>query len=359
MSLKKDITRRLDHIKSISSDAGLRNDVRKIPKYEFHVHLGGSIRRTTLADLARKNGVNLPASNKHFLNAASLIEFSSGLTLWELFHKIYLWSWSCVKSCEDIERIVVEFLEDSYNQGVVHSEFTVSGSYLMKNFPFDEWTDAVGSGIGITRKGVPIAAAAILDVSRRSGPEEAECNIKKVIEKRPPAICGIGMGGDEVAYPSSAFKGAFEMAREAGLDSTVHVAEFNPGEVTIGVINELRPRRLGHALNTVKSAEAYRLLRNSGLHVESCPTCNYVGGMGGIDDLSKHPVRRYFDDGIPVSINTDDPQIFGYDLIDTYAALYKEGLFSCEELQMINARSAEAAFIGTTKRGPLQRAEIL
>lgn len=345
MELKEHIARSIHHIKTLTNDPALRSAIQAIPKYELHVHLAGAIRRKTLVDLATKNNIGLPAAKKHFLQAPTLLDFSTGSKAWELFHTIYKWCWSCIKSCEDLERIVIEFLEDSHAQGVVHSEFTVSGSYITRAFPFDEWTDAIASGINIARKNTPIVAGAILDISRRFGAENALKNVEQILKSRPTAICGIGMGGDEVKYPHHLFKDAFALALENNIGSTVHVSEFTPGETTIEAINELKPQRLGHALNTIRSEEAYKTLKGSNLHVESCPLCNYVARMGGVDELYKHPVKRYFDDGIPISINTDDPRIFGFDLIDNYICLMRELGFSIEDFETINRRTSDFVFV--------------
>jgi len=345
MQLRDKIIQRLRHVRTLCDDDGLRNEIRSIPKYEFHVHLGGSIRRETIVRLAEKNGVPLPASKSDFMKAVCPLEHFPGDALWELFHNTYKWHWSCVKSCEDLERIVREFLEDSHLQGVVHTEFTLSGSYLMKAFPFDEWTDAVARGIKGAKKDFPITAAAILDISRRFGIENALNTIRQVIQKRPKCICGIGMGGDEVKYPHHLFKEAFELARENNISSTVHVSEFAPGETTISAIDELRPNRLGHALNTIKSDAAYERMKDSGIHVEICLLCNYVAGMGVIDRIADHPIRKYYNDGVPISINTDDPRIFGYDLIDNYICLMKEADFTPDDFRTINERAPEFAFV--------------
>jgi adenosine deaminase len=193
--LRKKVQERLAYIKLLAADPALREDVRRLPKCELHVHLGGSIRRETAVRLAEKNGVPLPAPKKDFLAARTPLEFFGGGEMWELFHNTYKWHWSCVRSCEDLSLIVREFLEDSYLQGIALSEFTVSGSYVTVNFPFDEWTGAVADGILEAQKKYPIKAGAVLDISRRLGPESALNNVRQLIERRPSCICGIGMGG--------------------------------------------------------------------------------------------------------------------------------------------------------------------
>ncbi len=338
------IKSRLDHIRSVVVDNDLIADLKKIPKHEFHVHLGGSIRRETALDLAQKNNIPLPSSKEDFLKAAAPLVLFQSEYLWQLFHKTYQWHWSCVKTCDDLQRIVFEFLEDSCNQGVIHSEFTVSGTYLMKTFPFDEWVDAISLGIKKARSLFSIKAAVILDISRRSGPENAIKSVEKIIKRGRETVCAIGMGGDEVKYPHHLFTKAFALAKESKIPSTVHVSEFRDGSTTTDAIRDLSPNRLGHALTTIKSAKAYEALKESGLHVESCPLCNYVGRMGDIGHLSEHPIKQYYDDGIPVSINTDDPQIFGFDLLDNYYLLMKEAGFEMEDFNEINLAAAKHAF---------------
>lgn len=345
MELKKIILQRLGHVRNIAADADLREEIRGIPKYELHVHLGGSIRRETAVELAEKNGVPLPVPRRDFLSARSPLEFFEGAALWEHFHKAYMWHMSCLTTCDDVERVVFEFFEDSHAQGVIHSELTVSGSYLMNAFPFDEWTDAAGRGVKSAERKFGIRAAVLLDISRRFGAENALKTVEKLIDRRPACIAGIGMGGDEVKYPHIMFKEAFRLARENGIPSNVHVAEFCPGESVISALENLKPGRLGHALNVIRSKAAYDVLKRSGIHVESCPLCNYVGGMGIIEKLSDHPIRRYFLDGIPLSINTDDPRIFGFDLIDNYVCLMKELSFTLDEFRGINQTERVLPFL--------------
>lgn len=344
MKLIQTILQRLDYVKKLGSDPDLREQIRKIPKYELHVHLGGSIRRSTIVDLAEKNGVSLPTAKKVFLEAPLPLAFFTGDIIWELFHNAYKWHWSCVKSCEDLQRIVFEFLEDSSGQGVVHSEITVSGSYLMSAFPFDEWTDAVRIGIEEAKKKFSINGIAIFDISRRSGKEKAIENVRLLIDRRPYAIAAIGMGGDESVYPHADYKDAFDLARKKNIHRTVHTSELTHGNTTMEAISELNPERLGHALNTFKSTRAYEALKKSGLHVESCPLCNFVSGIGNLQSLKDHPARKYFMDGIPLSINSDVPRIFGFDLIDNYICLMKELDFSIHDLEMTNKNAQKSSF---------------
>ncbi|MBI4366096.1 MAG: hypothetical protein HY543_04675 [Deltaproteobacteria bacterium] len=339
------IAHRLRHVHSLCDEPDLKRAIAAIPKCELHVHLAGAIRRHTLLDLAKRHGVALPADEETFLASPSLLLLSSGEGIWDVFHRMYQWCWSCVQSCEDLERIVFEFLEDSARQGVIHSEFTVSGTALMRKFPFDEWAHAVAMGIDRARRLHAIRAAAILDISRRSGPAQARANVERVVKHRPRAICGIGMGGDEVTYPDALFHEAFACARTHKIPSTVHVAEFNPGETTVTALEMLQPDRLGHALTTIGSAPAYALMRARGIPVEICPVGNFVTGAGNLQRLADHPIRRYYDDGIPLSINTDDPRIFGVDLIDTYICLVKELGFTLRDFATINAQAMAAGFV--------------
>ena len=345
MDIKSLTLSRLAYIKEVCGDLELRRQIIKIPKYELHVHLGGSIRRSTIVELAKKNSVPLPASKKDFIKAMTPLEFFRGDNLWELFHNTYMWHWSCVRSCDDLERIVFEFLEDSAEQGVVHSEITVSGTYLMNTFPFDEWVNASSCGIARAERAYGISGGIILDISRRSGPEKALEKVLMLAESGSDCLCGIGMGGDEVKHPYHLFKEAFSVARKKGIPSTIHVSEFLDGNATIGVIKELKPDRIGHALTTLSSPEAYDLLKSSGVHVETLPLCNYMGGMGGIDDISKHPICRYYKDGVSLSINSDDPQILGFDLLDCYVFLMKEAGFILDDYDKINRSASENVFV--------------
>lgn len=344
MPLLNEILTRLERVRTVAANPELRAEIRKIPKYELHVHLGGSIRRETAIQLAEKNGISLPSLKKSFAETPTPLQHFAGDQLWELFHNTYAWHWSCVQTCDNLKRIVIEFLEDSHEQGVVYSEIIVAGSFVMNRFPFTEWTHAIQEAIEEAERSLGIRSGYLLDISRRSGPEVATSNVRKIIKHRPAHLVGISMGGDEVKYPCRNYSEAFALARENNIPSTVHVSEFNPGETTTEAIDNLQPNRLGHALNTIKSPRAYQKLLQSGIPVESCPLCNFVGGMGGRNNLWDHPIRKYFLDDIPLSINTDDPRIFGFDLLDNYVCLMKESGFSIADFESINKGAAKQAF---------------
>jgi adenosine deaminase len=215
---------------------------------------------------------------------------------------------------------------------------------VIPKFPFAEWTQAFAEAIDHAQQHLSIQAGYLLDISRRSGPQVATQIVQQAVEHKPKHLAGISMGGDEVKFPCRNYTKAFALAREHGIPSTVHVSEFNPGETTIEAIDHLQPNRLGHALNTIHSPVAYQKLKASGIPVESCPLCNFVGGMGGISKLADHPIRKYFLDGIPLSINTDDPRIFGFDLVDNYVCLMKEAGFTMDDFVKINEQAKASAF---------------
>ncbi len=344
MTLTNSILARWQHVKSLGSDGALREAVRKIPKHELHVHLAGSIRRATALELAQRYGVALPCAAADFLSAPAPLLCFSGDDIWSRFHATYLWHWSCVQRVEDLQRVLQEALEDAAAQGVVYSEYTISGSYVLANFSWDEWTSALAETIDAAQHSFGICGRVILDISRRRGPALALETVQQIASDRPRAICGIGLGGDEVRYPHRLFHAAFACARAEKIFSTVHVSEFTDGATTTEALDTLQPDRLGHALTTHRDTAAYAHLRSSGRHVESCPACNVIMGVDGIEHFADHPIRKYFDAGIPLGINTDDPQILGIDLLDVYVALARTLDFSLEDFAAMNAQAQRVRF---------------
>jgi adenosine deaminase/aminodeoxyfutalosine deaminase len=194
----------------------------------------------------------------------------------------------------------------------------------------------------------------IFDAVRHFGPEEAARVFRKAAELRPqfPSIVGIGIGGDERRVGAEPFRELYAEARDAGLRLTAHAGETVGPESIWGAIN-IGAERLGHALSAVHDPELMDLLAERQIAVEICVTSNLRTGC--CPRVEDHPLRRYFDSGLMVTLNSDDPALFQSDLEDEYCLARKGFGFTEEQLRELAANSIEASFLQAERKVTLLR----
>jgi adenosine deaminase/aminodeoxyfutalosine deaminase len=194
----------------------------------------------------------------------------------------------------------------------------------------------------------------IFDAVRHFGPEEAARVFRKAAELHPqfPSIVGIGIGGDERRTGAEPFRELYAEAREAGLRLTAHAGETVGPEGIWGALN-VGAERLGHALSAIHDPELMELLSQRQVPLEICVTSNLRTGC--CITLEEHPVRRYFDAGLMVTLNSDDPALFGSDLQGEYRLAQSDFGFTAEHLRELAANSIEASFLPADRKVMLLR----
>jgi adenosine deaminase/aminodeoxyfutalosine deaminase len=194
----------------------------------------------------------------------------------------------------------------------------------------------------------------IFDAVRHFGPEAAARVFRKAAQLRPqhPSIIGIGIGGDERRVGAEPFRDLYAEARDAGLRLTAHAGESAGPESIWGALN-IGAERLGHALSAIYDPELMGLLAERQVPLEVCVTSNLrTGCCAHLDD---HPLRRYFDSGLMVTLNSDDPALFASDLLDEYVNAQNHFGFTEEHLRELAANSIEASFLPPDRKVMLLR----
>jgi len=184
----------------------------------------------------------------------------------------------------------------------------------------------------------------IFDAVRHFTVEEAERVFRKAAEMRShyPSIIGIGLGGDERRTGSEAFHALYSEAARAGLRLTNHAGETT-GPEAIREALAIGSERIGHALSAIQDAALVEELREQGVPLELNPTSNVRTGVCA--SFAEHPLRRYFDAGLLVTINSDDPAFFGSDLANEYLLAHREQGFTRDELRQLASNSMRASFL--------------
>ena len=196
-----------------------------------------------------------------------------------------------------------------------------------------------------------IEIALIADLVRDRGSDHARGLLERVAEVRQQGVIGIGIGGWEPGFPSEMFGSVYERARKLDFFTTAHAGEFAGPSSVWDAIRVLRVNRIGHAPRAIEDPELVQYLADHRIPLELCPHSNVRTGI--INSVRQHPVRRYFDLGIPISVNTDDPLFFGNSLVDELVAVQRFHRFSRGEIRRLIISSIESSWLTADRKAHL------
>jgi adenosine deaminase/aminodeoxyfutalosine deaminase len=336
--------------KKVSRDEGIdaATWLRGLPKAELHLHLEGTIKPETLVELSRRHD----AEPLTLETAKALYEYENFLGFLMSFKAVT----ERLKGPDDYELITYNMVRELAAQGVVHAEVYVSFGiiYYWKKEDVEPYVDAIERGRLRGEKDFGTTVLWIIDAVRHFGVEEAARVFRKAAElkARYPSIVGIGIGGDEARGPADWFRELYREAKDAGLRLTAHAGESCGPESVWSAIN-IGAERIGHALAAQQDAELIEILAQKQIPVELNVTSNVrTGCCPGYDD---HPVRQYFDAGLMVTINSDDPPMFGSDLLGEYVLAQERYGFTLEQMRELAANAVEASFLEPSRKLELLR----
>jgi aminodeoxyfutalosine deaminase len=318
--------------------AALKDYIRRLPKAELHLHLEGTITPETLVELSRRHD----AEPLTLAQAQALYQYTDFTGFLMAFKAVT----ERLRTAGDYELITYKMLEKLASQGVVHAEVYVAVGivYYWGIAEFEPLFAGMESAREQAEKDFGITMYWIFDAVRHFGVEDAARFFRKTAEMRRehPSIVGIGIGGDERKGPAEIFRDVYAEARDAGLRLTVHAGEAVGPESIWGALN-IGAERIGHALTAIYDPELLHLLAERQLPLEICVTSNLKTGC--CPRLYDHPVRRYFDAGLMVTLNSDDPTMFGSDLEGEFLLAHEQFAFTEEHLRELAANSIEASFL--------------
>ena len=315
--------------------------IRRLPKAELHLHLEGTVIAPTLVELsARHEGAPLT-----FAEAEAIYRFSDFPGFLNAFRALS----RLLVTPEDYELIAWRMMQSLSAQGVVHAEVYISVGvvYRWRNHDpacFEPIFEALERARRRAASELGLSVYWIFDAVRHFPVEEAERVFLKAAELRSryPSIIGIGLGGDEQRTGSEPFRELFAQARAAGLRLTNHAGEFT-GPEAIREALSIGSERIGHAFSAVHDAALVQELKDREVPIELNPTSNVRTRL--CSSFGVHPLRRLFDAGLLVTINSDDPAFFGSDLAHEYLLAHTEQGFTREELRELAKNSFRSSFL--------------
>jgi aminodeoxyfutalosine deaminase len=317
--------------------------LRSLPKAELHIHLEGSVSPETLVELSQRHG-----GDKLTLAKARALYNYTDFTGFLLAFKAVS---EHLRTAADYELITYRMLERLAGQGVVHAEVTVSVGvvYYWRRVEFEPLFAGMEAARVRAERQFGITLYWIFDAVRHFGPEEAARVFRKAAELRreSPSIVAIGIGGDERRTGAEPFRELFQEAQEAGLHLTAHAGE-TVGPESIWAALNIGAERIGHGLSAQQDPDLMEVLAERQIPVEVCVTSNLRTGC--CPSLAEHPLRRYFDAGLMVTLNSDDPALFLSDLQDEYRLAQEAFAFTEEHLRELAANSIEASFLPAARK---------
>jgi adenosine deaminase len=334
--------------------ADLRQALHSLPKIDLHRHLEGSLRLSTLVDIAREHGVDLPSYNIEDLRPYVQItddpaDFHRFLEKFRLLRRFY-------KTPEAVARVAYEAVADAADDNVRYLELRFNPAALARTqgFSFEEVTDWVIGAVDQAQRDYPISVRLIATAVRHEGVDNARRIAEVAIARRERGIAGLDLAGDEVNFDAAPFAPIFHEASRAGLGVTVHAGEAGGAQNVRQAVVEMGAQRIGHGVRAIENSNVIRLLRERNVTLEVCPTSNLQTGV--MHNFSHHPLRDLYMLGVPVTLNTDDPSVSDTTLTDEYlVALMAMGI-RIDHLRRMNDYALRAAFLPDAQRQALAQA---
>jgi aminodeoxyfutalosine deaminase len=315
--------------------------IRRLPKAELHLHLEGTILPSTLVELSVRHDQQ-PLTQAE---ADAIYQFTDFTGFIEAFKAVT----RRLKMAEDYELVAWRMMQKLAAQGVVHAEVYISVGviYMWRNHDpacFEPIFEGLERARVRAARELGLSLYWIFDAVRHFTVPEAERVFRKAAEMRAqyPSIIGIGLGGDERTACSEPFRALYAEAREAGLRLTNHAGETT-GPEAIWEALSIGSERIGHALSAIRDPALLDELKARQIGMELNPTSNVKTGV--CESFASHPLRQYFDQGLLVSINSDDPAFFGSDVANEYLLTQKVHGFSRNELRKLASNSMRSSFL--------------
>jgi adenosine deaminase len=322
-----------------------------MPKIELHRHLEGSLRLETLQHIALEHGVDLPSYDLETLRPYVQVTdgyqpaFHNFLEKFKLLRRFYT-------TRKAIERIAYEAVADAATDNVKYLELRFNPVALsrVQGFRLEDVMDWVCASVARAQDHHDIIARLIVSI-KRDEPETAGAIVEAAIKRKKHGIVAFDISGDEVNFTLEPFVPIFRRARQAGLGLTVHAGEAGSARNVREALELIKPERIGHGVHCIEDSNVVKLVRDSGVTLEVCPTSNLQTGV--VHLMSHHPLPDLYGLGLKLTINTDDPSVSDTTLTDEYRLVVAGMSMSLNDLKRMILNAAEVAFLPDEERAAL------
>ena len=313
-----------------------------LPKTEIHCHLEGAIRTQTIIDIAKEYKLQLPSYeaaelDQHVKVYDQMRNLEAVLGAFAIFQ-------NSITSPEVVERIAWELFEDSARQNIKLFEVRFSPDWAFHGHNLD-WDDCLEGLLRAKHRAeeeFAMAIGYIAITSRSMGPASCVKTVDWAIRHREH-ILGIDLADSERDFPLRDFVQPVSKAKDAGLKVTIHTGEDTPASFIQETIELTDPDRIGHGIHAIEDMSVVELIKQRGITLEVNPWSNYL--TNSVRTIEEHPLKKLFDLGVKVTINSDDPEVLETNLNNEYRIAHEVLGMSLEDIAICNRYACEASFI--------------
>lgn len=316
----------------------LRSFITGMPKAEVHLHLEGAFPIETLYGFARRAGSRSGVESVEDLRAR--------LAYKDFGHFIEMWTWknTFIEGYEDFEIMAYEVLRSLSEENIRYVEAHYSpGDYHMQRLKTGGITDNILAGVERARADFGIRCELIIDLVRDHGPDIGMIRLNEATPYLNKGIVAVGIGGSEQEFPPGAYEEVYREARDRGFHVTAHAGEAAGPESILEAVEKLDVERIGHGVRAHEDPEVVALLRARAIPLEMCVISNVRTGV--VRSVAEHPIRSYYDGGLVVTVNSDDPVMFNTTLTDEYLALAGPLGFTLDEIKQVALNGLRTSFL--------------
>jgi aminodeoxyfutalosine deaminase len=291
--------------------AHLREFIAGLPKAELHVHHVGSASARIVSELAERHPGTVPSDPELLAQFFQFQDFAH-------FVEVYLAVVDLIRTPEDIELLTYEIgREMAQGQNLRYAELTCTPyTSVLAGIPIEAYTEAIESARVRAERDFGLVLRWIYDIPGESGLPAADATLSYALEHAPDALVAFGLGGPEIGVPRPQFQPHFDAARAAGLRSVPHAGETTGPETVWHALRLLGAERIGHGTSSAQDPALLAHLAQTGVPLEVCPSSNLA--TRAVASLEEHPLRAFVEAGVTVTINSDDPPMFGTTLNREY-----------------------------------------
>ncbi len=325
-------------------------DFKSLPKIDLHLHMDGAIRVPTIAELGEELGIKLPSYDPKELarfvqvdrDCRSLTDY---LKRFEVFYPILPYA-------KTQERIAYELCEDCARDGVIYFETRFAPMLACNDrFTMEDAVVAALEGLRRGQRDFGVRCGLILCCFRSGALRENVETVKLAHKYRDKGVIGIDLAGDELRYPAAPLAEAFALARKLEIPITIHAGEGDKPENIREAVFEHGATRIGHGVSLRRDVELLKRVRDHGTVFEICLTSNLQTCT--VPSAREHPFKRFLDEKVRVTLNTDDPAISNITLTDEFELAAREYKLSRAQIRELLLNAAYAAFAEKSLRDEL------
>jgi adenosine deaminase len=317
-----------------------KESLRRWPKAELHVHLDGALRPATMLDLARQQGIQLPADTPDALAKAMLVRHAKNL---EEYLEKYQITLSVLQTAEALERVAYEFVVDKAAENVRYVEVRYSPLLHRPALTLAQAIEAPLAGIRRSSAETGTKVGLIVCAMRTKPPAESLELARVAAEYHSAGVTAFDLAGAERGHPAKEHRTAFEYAAGHGMACTCHAGEGDGPHSIHQALHECGAQRIGHGTRLLEDPALFDEVVQRRVPLEMCLTSNVHTHV--VPSVAEHPFKRYFQQGVVVTLNTDGPLTDGITLTDEYFLAHAVLGLSPDELQRVVLNGCESAFL--------------